>query len=289
MPLFLPSGANAFTDPGLRMSPGELVVLQAGGQPERASRRIARARSVSPTRAARRASCTVEHPAAHLLRAAPVVGASVEVRRSASAGAARPVSRVSRRRPFQGFKRVRVSHIVASWGRRSASSADLVDESPGGRRRGVDELAGQARGGASASGRSGAGCCTVPPAPGMSPIAISGSRSRVSGAATMRWRRQATRYPRDARAVQPHLDPIGHAVQRGCGPRARPDQVRGHRVGGGAELVEVPARAERRAGAVEHHAVNAPVPGRELQRRHQRVPQLPPVGVATLRPVEGDP
>jgi hypothetical protein len=60
---------------------------------------------------------------------------------------------------------------------------------------------------------------------------------------------------------------------------------RASEVRGGAELVEVTAREERRAGPVQHDGL---VALRDPQRVDERVPQLAAVGIAAFGPVQGD-
>src|SRR5690606_4525721 len=58
----------------------------------------------------------------------------------------------------------------------------------------------------------------------------------------------------DAGTVYAHLDPVGEPVDEPSGAAARPDEMRGHQIRSGTELVQVAARAEGRPGSVQHNS-----------------------------------
>ena len=85
-----------------------------------------------------------------------------------------------------------------------------------------------------------------------------------------------------ARTVHAGLGPGGEIVQEPGGSGAGADEVRGGRVRGGAELVQVAAGAKARARPVEHHPGDGGVGLCHPERVGQRVPQAAAVGVAPL-------
>ena len=92
----------------------------------------------------------------------------------------------------------------------------------------------------------------------------------VPGAATPAGERRNLYAGAHARPVNVHLDVVPQRVHQPPRPGQGPHEVRGDQVRRGAELGEVPARAEARPGPVEHHALTtgrAPPPAARRSAR----------------------
>jgi hypothetical protein len=117
------------------------------------------------------------------------------------------------------------------------------------------------------------GTLTVPPEPGTRPKPTSGSENQASG-----WAHHPTCEGRqldagpDAGAVDERDGPIGHAMHGRRRAATEPHQMGGRRIERGAEVVEVAAGAEGRAGAAEPHRAHGVVGGGDRERGDQLVP-----------------
>ena len=134
------------------------------------------------------------------------------------------------------------------------------------------------------------GMLAVPPAPGISPMLTSGSDTVVPSAASTAPANALSSMPGShARPVQMGRHLRAQAADPPAGAALDPDAVGAGRIGAGAELGQIAPAGKVRSVAAQVDRRHRRIVGRQLQGGHQFVAHAGAVGVAPLRPVQGDP